>query len=87
MDGVTVQAWLPGQPPGPGDWPAVAAMLRTVHQVTTDWPQRPGFASTAELLTADRGGDVGLPKMPADAVAACRHAWARLKGAVHDNLG
>ena len=83
VDGITVQTWLSGRQPGPGDWPAVAATLRRVHQLTTDWPQRPGFASTTELLTADRGGDVDLPKMPADAVAACRHAWARLEGAPH----
>jgi Ser/Thr protein kinase RdoA (MazF antagonist) len=80
VDGVMVQTWLPGHQPGPGDWPAVAATLRKIHQLTADWPQRPGFASTIELLTCDRGGDVDLLKMPADAVAACRRAWARLDG-------
>jgi Ser/Thr protein kinase RdoA (MazF antagonist) len=83
VDGVTVQTWLCGHEPGPGEWPAVAATLRRVHQLTTEWPQRPGFASTTELLTADRGGDVDLSMMPADAVAACRRAWARLDGAPH----
>ena len=73
-----VQTWLPGRQPGPGDWPAVAATLRKLHQLTADWAQRPGFASTIELLTADRGGDVDLSQMPAGAAAACRHAWARL---------
>jgi aminoglycoside phosphotransferase (APT) family kinase protein len=48
--------------------------------VTAGWPQRPGFASTRELLTAERGGDVDLTRMPADAVAACRAAWQRLAG-------
>jgi Ser/Thr protein kinase RdoA (MazF antagonist) len=80
VDGVTVQTWLDGTPPGPGDWPAVTAALRRLHQLTAGWPQRPGFASTRELLTADRGGDVDLSAMPADAVAACRRAWARLAG-------
>jgi Ser/Thr protein kinase RdoA (MazF antagonist) len=80
VDGVTVQTWLPGREPGPGDWPAVAATLRRVHELTTEWPQRPGFAATSELLTADRGGDVDLSRMPAEAVAACRQAWARLAG-------
>jgi Ser/Thr protein kinase RdoA (MazF antagonist) len=83
VDGVTVQTWLSGRPPARDDWPAVAATLRRVHHLTAEWPQRPGFASTNELLTADRGGDVDLSKMPADAVAACRHAWARLDGAPH----
>ena len=81
VDGVMVQTWLAGHEPGPGDWPAIATTLRKLHRLTTDWPQRPGFASTTELLTCDRGGDVDLSKMPADAVVACRQAWAALDGA------
>jgi len=91
VDGVTVQPWMSGHQPQPGDWPAVAATLRRVHELTMDWPQRPGFASTIDLLTAAQGGDVDLTKMPADAVAACRKAWARLAGAplgvVHGDPG
>ena len=78
VDGVMVQTWLAGHEPRPGDWAAVAAALRKLHELTVEWPQRPGFASTTELLTCDRGGDVDLSQMPADAVAACRHAWAML---------
>ncbi len=78
VGGVMVQTWLDGDPPGPGDWPAVAATLRTLHRLTAGWPQRPGFASTLDLLTADRGGDVDLSAMPANAVTACRQAWAGL---------
>jgi aminoglycoside phosphotransferase (APT) family kinase protein len=80
VDGVVVQSWLAGAPPGPADWPAVADTLRRVHAVTAGWPQRPGSASTRELLTADRGGDVDLSLMPPDAVTDCRRAWARLAG-------
>ncbi len=80
IDGIVVQTWLEGRPPRRGDWPAVAATLRTLHALTATWPQRPGFASTLELLTADRGGDVDLTQMPADAVAACRRAWTALAG-------
>lgn len=80
VDGIVVQTWLDGSPPGPRDWPAVAAALARLHELTTGWPQRPGFASTRELLTAERGGDVDLAAMPADAVAACRRAWAQLEG-------
>jgi len=75
-----VQTWLPGREPRPGDWPAVAAALSRIHQLTAGWPQRPGFAATTELLIAERGGDVDLPTMPAGAVAACRAAWAGLRG-------
>ncbi len=78
--GTVVQTWLDGSAPGPGDWPAVAETLRHLHQVTGGWPQRPGHASTRELLIAERGGDVDLAAMPADAVAICRQAWRGLKG-------
>lgn len=80
VDGVIVQTWLDGGPPGPGDWPAVAAFLRRLHELTAGWTQRPCFASTRELLAAARGGDVDLSAMPPEAVAACRRAWARLAG-------
>ncbi|HZB47712.1 MAG TPA: hypothetical protein VE547_01345 [Mycobacteriales bacterium] len=91
VDGVMVTGWLEGRPPEAGDWPAVAAALRKVHEVTRGWSQRPGAASTQELLTAQRGGDVDLTRMPADAVAACRRAWAALAGStqavVHGDPG
>jgi Ser/Thr protein kinase RdoA (MazF antagonist) len=80
VGGVVVQSWLEGTPPGPGDWPAVATTLRRLHELTAGWPQRPGFASTQDLLTARGGGDVDLAAMPARAVADCRRAWRRLAG-------
>jgi Ser/Thr protein kinase RdoA (MazF antagonist) len=80
VDSVTVQAWLDGMPPAAADWPAVSAALRRLHALTSGWPQRPGSASTRQLLTADRGGDADLSAMPPDAAAACRSAWARLAG-------
>jgi Ser/Thr protein kinase RdoA (MazF antagonist) len=76
--GVVVQRWLPGAEPT--DWAPVAAELRRLHALLTDWPQRPGFASTRDLLTADRGGDVDLTTMPRAAVTACRAAWRALAG-------
>lgn len=56
----------------------VPAAVRHLHKLTAHWPQRPGFASTQELRTTSQGGDVDLSAMPADAVAACRRAWAGL---------
>lgn len=88
--GVVVQTWLDGTRPGRDDWPAVTALVQRLHELTTGWPQRPGFASTHDLLTADRGGDVDLAAMPPAAAAACRQAWARLAGTpqavVHGDL-
>jgi hypothetical protein len=73
-----VQQWLPGREPGTADWPAVADELRRLHELTTEWPLRPNFLGTAELLTDDRSGDVDLTAMPADAVVSCRAAWRAL---------
>ena len=91
IDGVMVQTWLDGTPPAVADWDAIAAFLRRLHQITATWPQRPGFASTRDLLTTERGGDVDLSAMPPDAVAECRRAWARLQGSpqavVHGDPG
>jgi Ser/Thr protein kinase RdoA (MazF antagonist) len=91
VDGVIVMGWLEGRPPQADDWPVVAAALRRVHEVTHGWPQRPGAASTQDLLTAQRGGDVDLARMPVEAVAACRRAWAALAGSaeavVHGDPG
>lgn len=80
IGGVVVQTWLDGASPDARDWPAVITSLRMLHDLTARWPQRPGFASTRGLLTAERGGDVDLSLMPAAAVAACRRAWAGLAG-------
>jgi Ser/Thr protein kinase RdoA (MazF antagonist) len=80
IDGVMVQSWLDGIAPESRYWSDIAATLRRVHAVTAGWPQRPGFASTRELLETDRGGDVDLSLMPPAAVAACRAAWRRMRG-------
>jgi Ser/Thr protein kinase RdoA (MazF antagonist) len=91
VGGVIVMTWLDGSAPVSSDWPLVGAALRRVHEVTRGWPQRPGSASTRQLLSLDRGGDVDLSAMPAEAVALCRRAWAALAGAseavVHGDPG
>jgi len=91
VDGVLVMSWLNGRRPAAGDWPAVAGALRRVHEATRGWAQRPGSASTRELLVTDRGGDVDLSTMPVEAVAASRRAWAALAGSteavVHGDPG
>jgi Ser/Thr protein kinase RdoA (MazF antagonist) len=90
VDGVVVQRWLPGREPTGFDWPAVAAELARLHEVTAGYPQRPDFRSTKDLVTEDRGGDIDLSAMPHEAVAACRAAWAALDGphtVVHGDPG
>jgi Ser/Thr protein kinase RdoA (MazF antagonist) len=76
VDGVVVHAYVTGgRPDRAADWRRVVATLTRVHELTTGWPQRPGFASAADLLAAERGGDVRLDLMPEEAVAVVRDAW------------
>ena len=80
-DGLVVMTYLEGGPPETEtDWRRVAAMLRQVHRLTRGWPQRPGWRSSLDLLEVETGTKVDLRAMPADGVARCRAAWARLAG-------
>jgi Ser/Thr protein kinase RdoA (MazF antagonist) len=79
VGGLVVLTWLEGDPPGDlRAWRRVDDELARLHRHTAGRAQRPGFASTRELLTVDRGGDVRLDLMPAEVVALCRVAWSRL---------
>ena len=90
--GTWVHPLLPGRPPRTsGDWRQVVAVLKQLHELTAGWPQRPGFASAATLLTEPRGGDVDLAALSADDVALIREAWRPLAGGrecvVHGDVG
>ena len=89
-EGLVVMTYLEGGPPESlADWHRVADALRQVHRVTQGWHQRPGWRSSTDLLHADTGTKVDLREMPAEGVARCRAAWARLVGrptcVVHGN--
>jgi Ser/Thr protein kinase RdoA (MazF antagonist) len=89
-DGLVVMTYVEGEPPSTAaDWRRVAGILRRLHQLTQGWPQRPGWRSSTDLLHADTGTKIDLSAMPAEAVARCRAAWARLAGrptcVVHGN--
>lgn len=81
VDGLVVMKYMDGRPPqSADDWRRVAATLRELHRLTSGWPQRPGWRSSTDLLVVDRGTRIDLNAMPAEAVARCRAAWARLVG-------
>ncbi len=81
VDGLVVMPWIEGRPPRTSaDWRRVAETLQRLHRVTRDWPQRPGWRSSTDLLNARTGTRVDLDAMPAEAVDRCRAAWARLVG-------
>ena len=78
-DGLVVMTYVEGDPPETdADWRRVAATLRELHRLTEGWPQRPGWRSSTDLLHDEIGTKVDLRAMPAEAVARCRAAWARL---------
>jgi Ser/Thr protein kinase RdoA (MazF antagonist) len=80
-DGLVVMTHVEGGPPEtPADWRRVAATLRELHRLTRDRPQRPGWRSSTDLLHAETGTKIDLGAMPAEGVARCRAAWARLSG-------
>ncbi|MBV9324756.1 MAG: phosphotransferase [Chloroflexi bacterium] len=79
--GLVVMTYVEGGPPETeADWHRVADTLRQLHQLTQGWPQRPGWRSSTDLLHAETGTKVDLAAMPAEGVARCRAAWARLAG-------
>ena len=80
-DGLVVMSYVEGAAPASeSDWRRVADTLRELHHLTRDWPQRPGWRSSTDLLDADTGTKIDLTAMPAEGVARCRAAWARLVG-------
>ena len=90
VDGLVVMTHVEGGPPGTeADWRRVADTLRRLHRLTQGWRQRPGWRSSTDLLHARTGTKIDLDAMPAEAVARCRAAWARLVGrqtcVVHGN--
>jgi len=90
VDGLVVMKFMEGgAPESEGDWHRVAETLRQLHRVTPGWPQRPGWRSSTDLLHAETGTKIDLSAMPAEGVARCRAAWARLVGrqtcVVHGN--
>lgn len=80
VNGVVVQEFLAGEPPSStDDWMRVTAALKVVHDNTVGWTQRPGFASSANLLGRLSGGDVQLDAMPPELVEQVRQTWATIQ--------
>ncbi|MCZ4273523.1 phosphotransferase enzyme family protein [Maritalea porphyrae] len=75
QEGWTLEAFIEGKYPEklPIDW--LQAVMPKFHDATCNFSQRPGFASSLDLLRIETGGDVDLNKMPNELVDALRKAW------------
>ncbi len=81
VGGLVLMTYVEGGPPETeADWRRVADTLRQLHRLTRDWPQRPGWRSSIDLLHTETGTRIDLRSMPPEGVARCRAAWARLAG-------
>lgn len=75
VNGWHLQRRLDGRHCDRSDRAELAAVLRSVHANTINWPQRPGSRSTSSLSAQDRGGDIDLASMPPYLVRRIRQAW------------
>lgn len=89
-DGWTLERWLEGRPVEGDDIPRVRSALAAFHQLGAAIGQRPGFATTHELIRRDASGDVDLDDLPLELRAVCRDAWTALAdmplAAIHGDL-
>ncbi len=90
-NGFTLEPFIAGKPTSVAELPELMEPIQTFHKLTQRVPQRPGFASSVELLQADNGGDVDLSQMPPELVQKCRTAWRMFaqmpQSVVHGDLG
>ncbi|MXX20047.1 MAG: phosphotransferase [Dehalococcoidia bacterium] len=79
VGGLVVLSFIEGrEPEGKRDAELVGDELRRLHSHLPARPQRPGFRACHELIATDRGGDVDISLLPAEAAALCRSAWRDL---------
>lgn len=87
--GLTLEPFIDGRPAQQANMAALLPRLQALHRTTITLPQRPGFASARELISAGGGGDIDMGLLPPDLAQACRAAWMRLTGAecaIHGDL-
>ncbi|MBI1492072.1 phosphotransferase enzyme family protein [Halocynthiibacter styelae] len=89
--GFTLESYLSGHLCAEGNMPDISRALTAFHQASRALPQRPGFASCADLLTKDVGGDVDMRALPDDLRQKIRRAFAAIADQpvvpVHGDLG
>ena len=79
-EGVTLEAFVAGNPVTAVQLLEMLPQLQAFHQRCEEIGQRPGFASSLELLHQTNGGDIDLNAMPENLVFTCREHWAQNTG-------
>ena len=79
-EGVTLETFVTGNPVTAVQLLEMLPQLQAFHQRCEKILQRPGFASSLELLHQTHGGDIDLNAMPEDLVFTCREHWAQNTG-------
>lgn len=82
-DGWTCEDFIDGPHVTEDAMPTILPLVARFHNATADLVQRPGFLSSADLVTQSVGGDVDLDAMPPDLpdlVVRCRAAWQAMQG-------
>jgi Ser/Thr protein kinase RdoA (MazF antagonist) len=78
-NGMTLETFIPGHHPTALPCHSLADKLSHFHTLCQELPQRPGFASAADLLQQLQGGDIDLTRMPGALIHCCRRAWLHLQ--------
>jgi Ser/Thr protein kinase RdoA (MazF antagonist) len=90
VHGVTLETFIEGHAPTSQALLEMQSQIQTFHDLTREIPQRPGFASSIELLHETSGGDVNLNAMPNELVTLCREHWrehaSQAQSVVHGDL-
>lgn len=88
--GWTCEPYFDAKPFAPHDLPLIKSRITSLHRLTRNFAQRPGFVSAADLSLTNAGGDIDLAKMPSKLACRCMKAWEDLKGAdqaaIHGDL-
>jgi thiamine kinase-like enzyme len=89
-ESITLETFIEGQAPNLQQLKDMLPQMQTFHNLTRGILQRPGFASSIELLHGTSGGDVDLNAMPNDLVTLCRNQWrdhsGQVQSVVHGDL-
>lgn len=88
--GWTCERFMPGRLFSASELPSIKPGLSKFHNDTAGIVQRPGFASSTDLLRKAQGGNVDFSRMPNAVVEAWRAAWAGqstgVQAAIHGDL-